>query len=313
MYTLKENLSLSLSLSLSQGKPEGKPKEQRTQANRNTRKTTAQQEYVHIKRKSLDLRHVSSECECVDTTVLFTHMGIIVYSISFFSVASPSTRHSLHQSWSTSTKRNMSSKICNRRARGKRCGALLDPRWFHASDGCKAIRYQRHYGIAKALSKVFRRAEYQVQLERQVLMCADSPADLYIPDWLENRALAVDITADITAVAAHRGEGKEPRAKVVGALLGQAERKKEKRHRKVIHPGFRSTNVVYSLRCIILREYGQESEGFAQASRNHNCGSRTNLTSCGSSANCGQIVSAVMRPVADAISATLDQRGFERT
>jgi len=81
---------------------------------------------------------------------------------------------------------------------------------FHASDGCKAIRYQRHYGVAKALTKVFRRAEYQVQLERQVLGCADRPADLYIPDWLENRALAVDITA----VAAHRGEGKEPRAKV---------------------------------------------------------------------------------------------------
>jgi len=114
-------------------------------------------------------------------------------------------------------------KFVTGEARGKRCGALLDPRLFHASDGCKAIRYQRHYGVAKALTKVFRRAEYQVQLERQVLGCTDRPADLYIPNWLENRALAVDVTA----VAAHRGEGKEPRAKVVGALLGKAERRRK--------------------------------------------------------------------------------------
>jgi len=172
-------------------------------------------------------------------------------------------------------------KFVTGEARGKRCGAFLDPRLFHASDGCKAIRYQRHHGVARALTKVFRRAEYQVQLERQVLGCADRPADLYIPDWLENRALAVDVTA----VAAHRGEGKEPRAKVVGALVAKAERKKEKRYRKS-HPGFRSANVVYSLCHIILREYGQESEGSAQVSRSHDCGSRTNLTTSGSSANC---------------------------
>jgi len=163
------------------------------------------------------------------------------------------------------------------------------------------LRYQRHYGVAKALTKVFRRAEYLVQLERQVLGCADRPADLYIPDWVNNRRWGVDITA----VAAHRGEGKEPRAKVVGALEGKTVSQS--------HPGFRSDNVVYSFAVSSFGNMGKKAKDLltylAVTIADHELISphvvRQQIV--------WQIVSTAMRPVAGAISATLDQRGVERT
>jgi len=140
------------------------------------------------------------------------------------------------------------------------------------------------------------------------LGCADRPANLYIPDWLENMTLAVDITA----VAAHRGEGKEHRGEV-----GEESWARQKGRRK---NGIAKSSRIPKYQCRLfpllyhpsVSSFGSKKAKdlltyLAVTIADHELISphvvRQHIVR--------QIVSAVMRSVADAISATLDQRGFE--
>jgi len=127
-----------------------------------------------------------------------------------------------------------------------------------------------------------------------------------LPDWDESRALVVDVTV----VAPHAMNGRKVDTLLVGAALKEKDTKKEKRYRKMIEQsevplkflpfavssfGNMGEKARELVKHVVWTISDQEMLRYGDVHREVTC----------------QLVSAVIKPLADGISNTLDQRGFE--